>query len=454
MIIKISSQSKRCFLSLTLLLIVPLTLFCQFQHFAESYNLLSTVAGTGESDDRSEIGWLADFENGSALDAELTRPHFAMADSSGNIYIADKDAHAIRKVSTTGIITTIAGTNIAGDSDNGLGIENQLNSPNGIWVKDDGTVYILDLGNNKIKRLGTDGNLETIIDDENGISSGLGLWVTPSEDTIFYSSATQIKIWTKSSGIGTYSSGYSGLANITMDKNGYLIATDKSANLVYRISKDGNINEIIAGNGSRTGGGDGFLATETGLEGVRGIWFLEDNSYFVATHQGSQIWYVDAEGRIYIFLDGKNGDSYHSGDGENYRTPGYKISEPRSVSVDYEGNVLIVENDFGYVRRIENEYIYYYTSMIQSTNRIKDIVVYPNPANTKMTINYQLNKPGLVRLTLLNNLGEKLMSIEKEVLNDRIQSMSVNTSKFVPGVYYCKVSTSESESIQKTLIYR
>lgn len=454
MIIKNVFQQKRYLLLLTLFFNVSLSLFSQFQHFAESYSLLSTVAGKGESDDRSEVGWLAEFENGRAVDAELTRPHFAMADSSGNIYIADKDAHAIRKVTKTGIITTVAGTNIAGDSEGGLGTVNQLNSPNGIWVKDDGVIYILDLGNDKIKRLGTDGILETIVDDENGISSGLGLWVTPSEDTIFYSSATQIKIWTKSSGIGIYSTGYSGLANITMDKNGYLVVTDKSANLVYRVSKDGNTNEIIAGNGSSIGGGDGFLATETGLEGVRGIWFLENNSCFVATHQGSQIWYVDTGGRIHLFLDGKNGDRYHSGDGENFRTPGYKISEPRSVSVDYEGNILIVENDFGYVRKIENDYFYDYTSKIENVNSVKDIVVYPNPADTKMIVNFQLDKPGLVLLELLNHLGESLLSIEEDVFNGGIQSVGVNVSKLVAGVYYCKVSSCDSESVHKVLICR
>ena len=446
------NNSLKFLLLLLVFLISPLYLFCQFQQFAESYSLLSTVAGKGDMDISGTIGWKPEFENGNALDAELTRPHFAMADSSGNIYIADKDAQGIRKVTPEGIIKTIAGTNVAGDNGDGLGTECQLSSPNGIWVKADGTVYILDLGNDKIRRLNTNDSLETIVDDENGYSLGRGLWVTPSEDTIFYASASRIKMWTKENGVVIYATGFSGLGNITMDKHGYLVATDRSASLVYRISKDGNTKEIIAGNGSSAGGGDGYLATETALYGVRGVWFLDDNSYFVATHEGSQIWYIDTGGIIHLFLNGYDGDEFHSGDGENYRTPGYKISEPRSVSVDYEGNVLIVENDYGYVRKIKNDYTYYYTGLFKNTNVIQKITAYPNPAKTETSIKYQINKPERVIFTLYNNLGEEIMIREDDNLNKGIRTININTAKYPDGMYYYSLSTGDSHITKKLLI--
>ena len=82
-------------------------------------------------------------EGGLALDAELSRPHMTMADVAGNLYIADKDAHAIRKVTTDGIIHTIAGTNTAGFNGDGLGIDVQLSAPNGLYTMPDGTKTIL-----------------------------------------------------------------------------------------------------------------------------------------------------------------------------------------------------------------------------------------------------------------------------------------------------------------------
>jgi hypothetical protein len=141
------------------------------------------------------------------------------------------------------------------------------------------------------------------------------------------------------------------LGNIVQDPAGNIVATDRSAHLVYRIDMQGN-KEIIAGNGTASGGGEGSPALETGFNEVRGVWFLQDNSYFLATHQGSQVWYIDNSGVTHLFLDGQNGDGNHSGDGENYRTPGYKISEPRAVTVDFQGNVLITENDLGFIRRV------------------------------------------------------------------------------------------------------
>jgi len=142
--------------------ITPFNLFSQFQNFADSYGLLSTVAGKGDMDDRSKVGWLPEFEFGDAIDAELTRPHFAMADSSGNIYIADSENHRIRflpKVSgsyfgrfmTANYIYTIAGTGSSGAGINGTPLNSALTTPNSVTVDNSGNVYITDTGNHRIR---------------------------------------------------------------------------------------------------------------------------------------------------------------------------------------------------------------------------------------------------------------------------------------------------------------
>jgi len=325
--------------------------FAQFDVLCQSYGTLSTIAGKGGSGDGDLNEWDTASEGKPAINAVLSGPHFAMADSSGNVYIADKNAHAIRKVDVNGIITTVAGTNRAGDGADGRAIEQPLNFPNGLWVNKKGEFYLLDLANNKIRKVDAAGNMTTLFKDSAGISLGRGLWVSGTEDTIWYASGTTVRMWTTTGGIVTYADGFSGLGNIIQDRNGFLVATDRVGHLVYRIDRQGN-KTIIAGNGTTSGGGDGSPALEAGFDEVRGVWFLEDNSYFLATHEGSQVWYIDKQGIAHIFLNGKNGDDYHSGDGENYRTPGNKVSEVRSVTVDYQGNIVIVENDRGYVRKI------------------------------------------------------------------------------------------------------
>ena len=113
-------------------------------------------------------------EGGLATAAELSRPHMTMADRFGNLYIADKDAHGIRLVTPDGLIVTYAGTNVGGFNGDGPALEKQLNFPNGLYTFPDGTTFVLDLSNGRIRRLGTDGQLTTVVTDPDGISLGRG----------------------------------------------------------------------------------------------------------------------------------------------------------------------------------------------------------------------------------------------------------------------------------------
>jgi sugar lactone lactonase YvrE len=442
-----------CYLSCFLL--VKITCMAQVEEFCLKYDTLSTIAGKGDISDKGINGWLSEYEGGSALAAELSRPHFAMADNAGNIFIADKDAHAIRKVSPDGIITTVAGTGVAGDNGDGPATECQLNAPNGIWVTEEGTVYILDLGNNYIRKLNNDGNLTTIFKDSSNISIGRGLWVSQSEDLIYYASNTKVKKWTATGGIVDYSSGYSSLGAIVVDPSGHLVVTDRVGNRVYRVNEDGS-KTIIAGNGLSSGGGDGFNATETGIHGVRGIWFMEDKSYLLATHEGSQIWYVDTLGIIHLFLNGREGDENHSGDGEHFQTAGYKISEARGISVDYDGNIIITENDAGYIRRIR--YNSDFTQIADKQQQyIYNVNAYPNPFTSLVKIHYGIIRTSFVRIDIYNILGSLITSVTNEIQPPGIYDVYWNATgyagnKLKKGIYFYHIHT---DNISKTgkLVY-
>jgi streptogramin lyase len=323
-----------------------------FTNLCAAYGLLRTVAGKGEVSSDGFNGWDPQFEGGTATSAELSRPHMAMADDSGNIFIADKDGHAIRKVLPTGQIVTVAGTNVAGDNGDtpGPGTASALSSPNGIWVRGDGTIYILDLGNSKIRRLDTNGILSTLFHVNSGIDTGRGLWVAPDESLVYFASGTALRKWTPGGGVKTVENGFVELGNLVVDPAGNLVVTDRGGNRVYRVSKGGN-KTAIAGNGQADGGGDGAAALDTGLLGVRGIWFVPTGGYLLATHEGSQIWYVDSAGIIHLFVDGAAGA--HDGDGGYFHTPGPKISEVRAVTMDKQGRIIVTENDAGFIRTID-----------------------------------------------------------------------------------------------------
>jgi hypothetical protein len=148
--------------------------------------LLDTVAGKGDTPTKACNGRSEDFERGDALDAELSRPHLTMADAAGNLYIADKDAHPVRKVDTGGVITTLAGTGSRGEDgdDPRDGVGARLSSPNGLWDHADGTIYLHDMGNDEVCKLTPNGELTTLFGTLDS-STGRGLWVSDEEDLAY-----------------------------------------------------------------------------------------------------------------------------------------------------------------------------------------------------------------------------------------------------------------------------
>ena len=318
------------------------------------YGNLSTLAGACHIEDKGINGWQTSFEGGPATQAELSRPHYAMADNTGNIYIADKDAHAVRMVDTNGNIHTIAGTSVAGNGPDvaTTATQSALNGPNGLWVLGDGTVYIVDLNNNKIRRRRTDEKMETVVTDEGGISLGRAVWVSEDESVLYYSSGSVVKKWTPKEGITIFATGFNGLGALMMGADGNLMVADRVGNAVYRVTPDGTA-QRVAGTGAETSIlGSGAPATSVALAGVRAIWVLAEGDYFIATHEGSQVWYVDTDGIIHLFVDGADNDG-HAGDGAPFNAPGPKVSEVRGIACDREGNLIITENDCGYIRRVE-----------------------------------------------------------------------------------------------------
>ena len=73
-----------------------------YTNFVASYGLLHTVAGNGYGAVDGSNYWHANFEGGYATNAALSRPHFAIADAAGSVFIVDKDSHSVLKVTPDG----------------------------------------------------------------------------------------------------------------------------------------------------------------------------------------------------------------------------------------------------------------------------------------------------------------------------------------------------------------
>ena len=140
----------------SLVSILSLCVFFCWNARSQPYTI-HTIAGTTRLQD-----------GGSATSAPLRLPIAVAADSNGNIYIADQADNRIRKVDKDGIISTFAGTGEAGYSgDRGPAAAAQLNFPSSIALDSKGNLYVADFGNAVIRRISTDGTINTIAGNGN-----------------------------------------------------------------------------------------------------------------------------------------------------------------------------------------------------------------------------------------------------------------------------------------------
>jgi len=312
-----------------------------------AFSTLTTVAGKGSSDSGNE--WQATFEGGRAVAAELSRPHIALGDAEGNLYIADKESHAVRKVTRDGVIHTFAGTNVAGRAPDleTPATQAALSNPNGLWVASSGTVYIVDLDNYRIRRVTPNGMMTTLI-RMNDLPVGRGLWVADDESEALIAAGSELRRWTPAEGVTRFASGFGALGMVLKDNAGRILVGDRDGQRVYMLASDGT-KTVIAGNGTAGAFVDGSLATEAALNEPRAIWPYGDG-LLVGLHDGCKILYVDKEGYAHLMLRGSA--KSNAGDGSPYDPTQSTIGEVRSITVDHTGSIVFVENDVGRIRKV------------------------------------------------------------------------------------------------------
>ena len=332
----------------------------------------------------------------------LSGPHIANSDAFGNLYIADKFSHAILKITPDGLVHTFAGTHVAGFNGDGPAPANtlQLNIPNGIFVFPNGVVYLLDPGNRRIRRVGLDGMMTTIVTNpvtEPGQTpgtgydwspSGRGLWVSPDEQLIYFTNefapvppsivadGATVKKWTPSGGVQIVCSkamGFRNPGNIAVSPvDGKLYVTDRAeedgtkvATGLFRI--DGvEARTRISGDNTHPIAGEGQLIGDSFVEQPRGIAFLPNGAYFLATHKAivgsantGDIWFVDTTGVMYRYIHGRGSkDFYNLTNGLHPPLTGNApngqewLSQPRAVTIAPNGDLICVCNDSGNVFRV------------------------------------------------------------------------------------------------------
>ncbi|MBV8904333.1 MAG: hypothetical protein JOZ22_11920, partial [Acidobacteriia bacterium] len=200
---------------------------------------ISTVAGNGS------VGYSGD--GGPATAAELGDPRGIVTDPAGNIYFCDIMDHVVRKIDLNGKISTIAGTGVAGyNGDNIPATQAQLNTPWRVTIDPAGNLYIAEEGNNRIRKVATNGIITTVAGNGTRGYSGDGGPAT--------------------------SASLRGPEQAELDVFGNLYIADTYNNVIRKVDTSGTITTIVGtGYGEGTSGevggysGDGGPATKAEL---------------------------------------------------------------------------------------------------------------------------------------------------------------------------------------------
>lgn len=257
-------------------------------------------------------------EDGIGAAASFNFPSGVAADNAGNVYVADQSNHTIRKISSQGIVTTLAGApGITGDAE-GTGSAARFRNPTGVAVNDQGILYVADSGNNRILRVSPGGLVRTLAGSVANVGSADGV-----------GGAAQ----------------FHRPIGVAVGVAGDVYVADTLNHTIRKITQEGVVS-TLAGWPDQSGSADG-VGSAARFCFPKGVAVDQAGNVYVADWGNNVIRRIDATGRVTTFAGqaGTPGTVDHTG-------PAARFSFPFGVAVDHAGNVYVADADNRTVRRI------------------------------------------------------------------------------------------------------
>lgn len=304
---------------------------------AVSYGQATTIiAGTGEN------GFSGD--NGPATVATLNQPIATTVDRFGNIYIVDVGNNNIRKVSSDGTITTFIGNTAHDPMPSTIShitidlFQQRIQKPHDIVVDDSGNVYFPEFEGGTVRKISSDGLVTYIAGKPNG--------AVYKGDSNLASNAILPH-----------------LQGIAFDPYGCIYLACEKYNAIYKISRSGFISQI-AGNGISGFSGDGGAAVDAELNSPWGVAVDSKANVYIADRGNNRIRKIDRFGRISTIAGtGEKGYIGDSGLAINAT-----LNEPRGISIDNFGNLYIADSKNDAIRVIDRDG--FITTIVGNSNKL------------------------------------------------------------------------------------
>lgn len=292
------------------------------QQFVYELSIVATViAGSGFVGSANGVGTNASF----ALPTGLT------IDASGNIYIADLAAATIRKVTTQGVVTTLAGKYLVYGNVDGTGSNALFDYVNDVATDVAGNVYAADFDNSNVRKITPDGVVTTYLTNATGVIQPTGIAVD-AQGFIYLSSPSVVAVRKISpTGIITelgVAGSFRDLYDVALDNSGNMYVCDRGTHQISRISPSGTVT-LIAGVRNVSGFNNGPGTTAT-FYNPSSIVVDNNGNIYIADVKNNAIRKINAAGIVSTYL--ANVSSY---------TVDANFFGPYGVAVDMNGVVFV-----------------------------------------------------------------------------------------------------------------